>query len=203
MLCSNRRLAGLWLGLMLAATSGCYIGTARDFSPKKLELDPGWIFVANVPLIRQAEQSDCGAAALAMALTYWGVSTNVEEISAAYPTSSAHGIKAGQLREFARKKGLDAYLIKGELKDIASELQKRRPVVVGLVKPYGTKMAKHYELVIGIHPEQRRVVTLDPARGWRENSFEGFAKEWAPGEQVTLIVFKPMEWSEFRPWRAD
>jgi len=188
---SRNYLPALYVALALVASSGCYIGSARDFSPKRLEQDPGWIFVPNVPLIRQAEQSDCGAAALAMALSYWGVPTNVDEISAAFPTSPSHGIKAGQLREFARKKGLDAYLIKGDLGDLSSELQKRRPILVGLVKPFGTKLTKHYEVVVGLHPEQKRVVTLDPARGWRENSFEGFVKEWAPGEQVTLIVFRP------------
>lgn len=190
----RKRRTILMLPLLLgAATSGCYIGTAHEFSPRTLELDPGWIFVPNVPLIRQEEHSDCGAAALAMALTYWGSTTNVDEVTAAFPTSPNHGIKAGELREFARKKGFDAFIIKGDLNDLASELKKRRPVLVGLVKPYGTKRAHHYEVVVGIHPAQKRVVTLDPAKGWRENSFEGFAKEWIPGEQVTLIVFKPQE----------
>jgi hypothetical protein len=45
-------------------------------------------------------------------------------------------------------------------------------------------------VVIGIHAEKRLILSLDPALGWRENSIEGFAREWIPAGQVTLVIFR-------------
>jgi hypothetical protein len=32
------------------------------------------------------------------------------------------------------------------------------------------------------------VVTLDPAEGWRQNSLDGFLKEWKPSGRLALVV---------------
>jgi hypothetical protein len=53
----------------------------------------------------------------------------------------------------------------------------------------GGRALAHYEVVIGLNRSRRRVLSLDPAVGVRENSFEGFAREWAPTRQVTIVVF--------------
>jgi hypothetical protein len=45
--------------------------------------------------------------------------------------------------------------------------------------------------VVAIHPGLRKVVTLDPAAGWRENSYEGFVAEWQPAKRTTLVVLPP------------
>lgn len=147
----------------------------------------------NVPLIRQADKSDCGAAALAMMMSYWGQWTNVEEITLAFPVEPGHGIKAGALRDFAKAKGFKAYVIDGDFNDILSELRENRPVIVGLIKPHTTRLAGHYEVVVGVNPDEKRIATLDPARGWRENTFDGFSLEWNLSKNVTVIVFKAGE----------
>jgi len=178
--------------LIAVGFCGCYLGTARDLHPGRFE-EPGWVLVPNVPLIRQADQSDCGAAALAMMMTYWGQWTNVEEITLAYPVDPGHGIKARALRDFARARGFNAYVIEGDLKDIIAELRENRPVIVGLIKVHSNRLAGHYEVVVGVNPDAKRIATLDPARGWRENTFDGFSIEWNLSKNVTLIVFKAAE----------
>ena len=57
----------------------------------------------------------------------------------------------------------------------------------------GGRAAAHYEVVVGINRARRLILTFDPARGPRENSFEGFAREWVPTGEVTLIVFPPYD----------
>ncbi len=181
-----------WLVAFVAVSlTGCaYTGTARSFEPETLETEPGWLAVRGVPLVRQEMREDCGAAALAMVLAYWRTPISIDDVKAACPPIPDKGIRAGDLREYARKKGLQAFLIHGQIADLETEIGRRRPVVVGLVKPYVSGTFTHYEVVVGIHPEQRLVVTLDPARGWQQNSFDGFLAEWEPAGKPTLVLFR-------------
>jgi hypothetical protein len=32
-------------------------------------------------------------------------------------------------------------------------------------------------------------VTLDPVHGWRQNTWDGFLKEWQPAGCLTLVAF--------------
>jgi hypothetical protein len=43
--------------------------------------------------------------------------------------------------------------------------------------------------VVGINRAKRQVLSLDPSRGPRQNSFEGFAREWIPTGEVTIVIF--------------
>jgi ABC-type bacteriocin/lantibiotic exporter with double-glycine peptidase domain len=140
------------------------------------------------PTVLQMEAVECGAAALAMVLAYWQVPVPAREIAARYPQDQ-EGLRAGHLRDLAREKGLDAYVISGDFRDLLREVERGRPVVVGVAKPYRTKTLAHYEVVVGLHRGKRLVLTLDPARGLRENSWEGFAREWVPTKQVTVVMF--------------
>jgi ABC-type bacteriocin/lantibiotic exporter with double-glycine peptidase domain len=177
---------------LLALLGGCYTGSARTVSPAEIGRDPGWLLVRGVPFLEQRAENDCGAAALAMVLRYWGLPVSREDITAAYPLGAGRerGLRAGELRDFTRRRGLEAFLIEGQLHDVRAELERARPVIVGLGKPYGEQRFAHYEVVVGLHGGRRRILTLDPARGWRENSLEGFAAEWAPAQRLLLVVFR-------------
>jgi ABC-type bacteriocin/lantibiotic exporter with double-glycine peptidase domain len=168
--------------------SGCapYSGSARPIDPASVS-EPGWLDADGVPLVRQHRHSDCGAAAMAMVASFWNGPTTANDILAITPSSS-RGIRARHLRAAALKLGLRAYLLEGSFRDLEHELAAGRPVVVGLIKPHGRKSRSHYEVVVAIHPARKRIVTLDPAAGWRENSFEGFVAEWQPAKRTTLVV---------------
>lgn len=192
---SVRAVSSLAVAAALAVLSapGCYAGTAHAISPREVAAeaaaDPGWMLVGNVPLIRQLSDADCGSAAAAMVLSYWSSPTTVAELDAHDPFAAAHGWRAGQLRTLLRARGFDAFVISGRLDDLAHEIRQGRPVVVGVVKRYGADRAiAHYEVVIGVHPARGRILTLDPADGWRENTLEGFDSEWAPSDRTTLVV---------------
>jgi ABC-type bacteriocin/lantibiotic exporter with double-glycine peptidase domain len=166
----------------LLALAGCYAGSARSVAPAAIDADPGWVRVRGVPFVGQRTESDCGPAALAMVLRFWGVTGTLESGGAA---------TAGELRDFARSRGLQAFLIKGDPNDVAEHIAHGRPLIVGLGKQYGRKTLGHFEVLVGYHAQRRRFLTLDPASGWRENGAEGFAREWAAAEQLLLIVLPP------------
>jgi ABC-type bacteriocin/lantibiotic exporter with double-glycine peptidase domain len=184
----------LWLALLWAPASGCYTGGARAVSPQRasaLAADPSWTFAPDVPFIAQQSDSDCGPAALAMVLAHFGVPSSLAEVVAADPPRDG-GVRAGDLRDLARAKGLSAFVVAGTFADLFDQLGRGRPVLVGLAKPMtGGRALAHYEVVVAIDRRDHRLLTLDPARGLSENSLENFAREWAPTGQVTLIVFRP------------
>jgi hypothetical protein len=185
---ARRQLVAGSLSLLLG---GCYTGSARSVSPLEVMRDPGWLLV-QVPYAEQREENDCGAAALAMVLRYWGETVTREQITAAHPTlrERTRGLRAGELRDFSRARGLDAFVVKGQLDDVRSELERGRPMIVGLGKPHGRTHYAHFEVVVGLHRDRQRVLTLDPARGWRVNTIAGFQAEWAPARNLLLVVFR-------------
>jgi hypothetical protein len=125
-----------------------------------------------------------------MVLAYWVVSLSPHELESAFSSATSDGVKARDLRDFARKKGLKSYLIHGQWEDLEKEVRQGRPVIVGLVKPYVSGGLTHYEVVVAIHPDQKKVVTLDPGRGWRQNSQDGFRLEWEPAGYLTMVFFR-------------
>jgi len=179
--------------ILLLLTVGCtYLGSARDFDPETLDRDPGWLAVRRVPPVRQLRTDDCGVAALQMVLAYWDHPVDREVLLSACPLKEGEGVKAGDLKAFARSYGLQAFLIHGEWPDFETELSRGHPIIVGMVKPYITGNFSHYEVVVALNRETHEIVTLDPACGWRINTAEGFRKEWDPAGRVTLILFKKL-----------
>jgi len=126
-----------------------------------------------------------------MVFRYWHVPSSIDEIRSTFPVERGHGIKAGQLRDFVRAKGLRGYLVEGDFFDLQRELEAKRPVIVGVAKKYGPKSVGHYEVVVGINQQSQKIVTLDPGSGWSEDTFKGFLAEWLPAHRLTLVVSPP------------
>jgi ABC-type bacteriocin/lantibiotic exporter with double-glycine peptidase domain len=170
---------------------GCYRGTARTVSLADIDREPGWVVVRGVPVVRQQSAHDCGAAALAMVLARWGIPDAAPEIRrvASDGGGDAGRAAAGDLRRFAREKGLRAFLISGGAADLEHEVGAQRPVLVGLVQRYsGNKLLSHYEVVIGYNAATRRVLLLDPGHGPRVDDLDSFDREWQPTGRLTLVV---------------
>lgn len=203
-----------WGLALLCAAPACYTGSARDVSSEWLErarADKSWQMVSDVPFVAQKSDADCGPAALAMVLGHFGVSATLDQVTALDPPSDG-GVRAGALRDVARGKGLEAFVVSGTLNDIVAQLDRGRPVLVGLAKPMaGARAIAHYEVVVGINRPKRLILSFDPSRGPRQNSFEGFAREWVPTHQVTIVIFAADktaavasgELSELEPDRVD
>jgi hypothetical protein len=198
--------AGLLLALA-AAPLACYTGSAHTVSPNDLAAigrDPGWQLVRDVPFVPQRAARDCGPAALAMVFAHFRVAPPAP---ADHPELARGDVRAGALRDVARARGLDAYVVSGSFEDLLTQVGRGRPVLVGLAKPMaltGGRALAHYEVVVGINRSRRLILSLDPAVGLRENTLDGFAREWAPTHQVT-IVFLPRAGGValLRAWRPS
>jgi len=61
--------------------------------------------------------------------------------------------------------------------------------MVALVQRYGgDKALTHYEVVVGINEQRRRVLLLDPGRGPREDGLDTFDQEWRDAGRLALVV---------------
>lgn len=172
------------------ACATTYTGREVAADTGRIDREPGWIKVDEVPWIQQRADWDCGVAALSMVLRYWSIDRDAavfeEVVGAAMRDERA--IRAGDLRAIARNHGADAFLFHGTMKDLEDHLAKGRPVLVGEHKPTSTGVASHYAVVVGLHPGTRRVMLLDPANGVVETTYEGFDEEWSPTGRLTLLV---------------
>lgn len=180
-------LRGLAVTIVCMSACGClgYTGSARALNPYAWRSETGWVAVDGVPLFRQRADHDCGPTALAMVLAYWHKASPPDREPSSPPEQQA---SAGQLRDQARARGMSAFVVEGTLVDIAHELKQQRPVIVGVAKPSANGAVAHFEVVVGLHPQTRRIATLDPAAGWRQNSLTGFMREWMPTGRVLLVV---------------
>jgi ABC-type bacteriocin/lantibiotic exporter with double-glycine peptidase domain len=177
--------------LLALSLTACYRGGGRPLDRASLEVDPGWIALPGVPEVQQKGERDCGAAAAAMVLGYWGIPVGQEEIRSASLLPESTALSAGFLRDYLRGRGLRTYLIKGTLGDLETELRAKRPVLVGVIKPYLTTSYAHYLVVIGLNPASHRIAVIDPADGWREYPLEAFSAEWTAAGLVTLVASQP------------
>jgi predicted double-glycine peptidase len=180
---------------MAALSFGCasYRGTATGTQPSVVAQQGQWTMVPNFPHTAQTGDKDCGAAALAAVLRYWGHSASPESIEATLGRAD-NRLQAGDMEAYTRSLGLRSYVFFGTMKDVMHEIEQGRPVIVGLGKMVDEKKAlSHYEVVVGYEPNKKQVLLLDPARGWQVDSFDGFAKEWAISKAVTIVAFPATE----------
>jgi predicted double-glycine peptidase len=177
--------------LIAALVAGCasYQGESTSADPSRIERESGWIALSDFPEVRQSGDDDCGAAALSAVFAYWGRPITPQVIERELGPGKNGGIYARDLGRYAKRHGFSAFAFSGTLADLAHELAASRPVIVGTVKRLsdGRGLA-HYEVVLGYHPERRLVLTLDPARGFRETSLRAFDEEWRRSERLTLVV---------------
>jgi predicted double-glycine peptidase len=186
-----RKAYGLVLVAIAVLSCGCasYRGTATSAQPSVVAQEGHWTMVRNFPYVPQANQSDCGAAALAAVLRFWGHPATPQSIEAALGAED-NRLKAGDMEAYARSVGMRSYVFFGTMKDVVHELEQGRPVIVGLGKMVEEKKAlSHYQVVVGWEPNKKQVLLLDPARGWQVDSLEGFGKEWAISKGVTMVAF--------------
>lgn len=166
----------------------CVPGGSRSFTPATLDRGGDWTVVRGVPDIRQHGEYDCGAAAAAMVLHYWGKPTPAEDIWAAARAEDGHGVRAGWLRDELTRRGLEAHLFHGTVTDLYRELAAGRPAIVGVAIDWGNDALTHYLVVVALDVGSRTIVTLDPARGWRQYELDTFLREWGRGKYLTLAV---------------
>ncbi len=184
------------VGLLLAGGCATYSGGAAPIAPNQVHARDGWIAAAPTPTIRQRNIADCGAAALAMIAGSWRIPLTLDEAAKVLPPPTKEGVRLADLRAGATSVRLAAFAIEGTLAVIERELGAGRPIVVGLVRPYGkNKTLSHFEVVMAMRKKpvdnakgELEIVTIDPGSGWQVRTWKDFEREWKPAGRAALVV---------------
>jgi ATP-binding cassette subfamily B protein len=134
----------------------------------------GRLFHRRVPVVHQATATECGAACLAMILSYHGRPTRVGECRALFGVGR-DGIKGRALAEAARSFGL-------RVRAFSSDLDHLHTLPLPLIAHWGFH---HFIVIERVGP--KRVDVIDPALGRRALSWEELGK----GFTGVALTFEP------------
>lgn len=180
------RTVGVIVALALTACLPTYRGDSRRVAAARLRSDDAWL-LAETPAVKQRTDMDCGAAALAMVVSRWRPELDRARIARAVPVVN-DGFRMGDLRDVARAAGLRAFALVGDRDLLRYELERGRPVLIGLHRPYRDRVRAHYEVVIGVHPDGS-VATIDPGDAqWHVRTWRGLMAEWDSAGRPALVV---------------
>lgn len=127
----------------------------------------------HVPLIRQHEEKDCGAACLSMILEYYGKKIPFATVSEAIKVDR-QGANLYGLHDGAAQFGLNSDILEGTAQDFIQEVrvdQIKLPAIVRIVNRFGME---HYVVVTSI--SKKRVRYCDPGEGRQTLSLEHFSE---------------------------
>ena len=150
-----------------------------------------WI---DVPYIHQPREG-CGAASLAMVMTYWaaqqgkapGADSDVAAIQRELYSPHDHGIAAQKMSEYLGRHGFNVFALNGSWSDLDEHLRKGRPLIVAL-RPKG-QTDLHYVVVDGIDSGRGIVMVNDPAvRKLLTQERAGFEQEWNATHNWLLLA---------------
>lgn len=135
-----------------------------------------------VPLIKQHEAKDCGAACLSMILKYYGKKIPFATVSEAIKVDR-QGANLFGLNDGAKQFGLNATILEGTAQDFIQEVcsdQIKLPAIVRIVNRYAME---HYIVVTKI--KGNKVYYCDPGEGRQSLPLEHFS-ECFLGHAVTF-----------------
>lgn len=125
----------------------------------------------SMPLIRQHEAKDCGAACLSMILEYYGKKVPYASVCEAIKVDR-QGANLYGLRDGASQFGLDAVILEGPAQDFIQEVragQIKLPAIVRIVNRFAME---HYIVVTSI--SKKKVHYCDPGEGRQKLPLEHF-----------------------------
>lgn len=154
-------------------------------SANNIEVSSYEEFIENVPFYHQ-EAYQCGPAALAGVLNYWGVEVTPNEVAREVFSKSARGTLNIDMVLYAKRKGLKATAYSGNIEDVKRNISNGLPTIVLVDFGLMIYQANHYMVVIGYNEHN---VVVNSGKHQREIlSWEDFKKAWEKTHFWTLLI---------------
>jgi ABC-type bacteriocin/lantibiotic exporter with double-glycine peptidase domain len=178
------------LGLLLAGLLGAACGRAT-LEAVRADVRAGHgHLIATVPFIPQ-EAYQCGPAALAMVLRFWGAAADVDEIGRALYLPSARGVLNLELEFQARRRGFRTVAFEGTLERVKTELRRGRPLIVFQDLGRGPVSVPHFAVLLGYDDRAGVVVLHSGTTEYRLLPYAEFLRTWALRGAWTLLITPP------------
>jgi ABC-type bacteriocin/lantibiotic exporter with double-glycine peptidase domain len=146
--------------------------------------------IAGVPFIPQTAYQ-CGPAALAMVLRYWGAEADAGEIGQALYLPSARGVLNLELEFHARRRGFRTEAFRGTLARAKDELRRGRPLIVFQDLGAGPVSVPHFAVLLGYDDRAGVVVLHSGTDAYRVLPYGEFRRTWEAQRGWTLLVMPP------------
>jgi ABC-type bacteriocin/lantibiotic exporter with double-glycine peptidase domain len=143
--------------------------------------------ISGVPFIPQ-EEFQCGPAALAMVLQYYGAAVGADEIARELYLPSVRGVLNLDLEFYARRRGFEARAFVGTLDRVKTELQRGRPLIVFQDLGVPLYPVPHFAVLLGYGDRVGAVVLHSGLRAYRVVSYADFERSWARRRAWTLLI---------------
>jgi ABC-type bacteriocin/lantibiotic exporter with double-glycine peptidase domain len=143
--------------------------------------------IATVPFIAQ-EAYQCGPAALAMVLRYWGAAADADEIGRALYLPSARGVLNLELEFQARRRGFRTQAFEGTLDRAKTELRRGRPLIVFQDLGRGPVSVPHFAVLLGYDDRAEAVVLHSGTTAHHVLSYAEFLRTWAARRGWALLI---------------
>jgi hypothetical protein len=143
--------------------------------------------IAGVPFVSQDEYQ-CGPAALAMVLRYYGAAVSQEEIAREVYLPSLRGTLNLDLEFYARRRGFATRAFEGTLDRVRDEIRGGRPLIVFHDLGVPGYPVPHFAVLLGFDDRAGVVVLHSGPTAYRILSYEDFMRSWARRRSFALLV---------------
>lgn len=186
----RRRRQLLALALAAPALAGCASLAALQPAPPWLAGLPARVELVAVPFVEQA-RFHCGPAALAMVAGAAGVAVSADALADQAFLPAREGALQVEMLAAARRQGLPAVVLPGELRALLTELAAGHPVVV--LQNLGLAVAPrwHYAVAIGYDATTRELLLRSGDEPRQRMAWFTFERTWARGGRWAFAALPP------------
>lgn len=160
------------LGVLALATAGCACRSVIVPGP----LEQGH-YISGVPFFRQDENT-CGPAALASVVSYWGGTSEPDEIAARVYLRRLRGTLPMDMERFMQDAGFKTFAQAGSFEALKTMILRDLPVIALLDAGFGLYRRPHYVTVIGFDETRQEVIMHDGITPNRLIGYRHFLKDW-------------------------
>jgi len=149
-------------------------------------------YISGVPFFAQSKYQ-CGPAALASVLNYYGCRVTQGTIVEAIYKKPLKGTLSIDMILFARRMGFDARAYRGSISDLKGHISKDRPLIVFQDLGYPLLQIRHFSVAIGYDDAEGILILHSGKRINKIVSYERFLRSWARMDYWTLLILPNRE----------
>jgi ABC-type bacteriocin/lantibiotic exporter with double-glycine peptidase domain len=175
---------GLFLLSVIVLAAGC---GEKSFAAIKPGIAAQGHYIEGVPFVKQTE-NDCGPAALAGILAFYGRPRDLKTITASIYLPKLRGTLPMDLERYARDTGLKTASSDGTIDALRSAVRSNTPVICLLDLGFGPYRQPHYVTIIGFDDGNGLFIMHDGVAPDRTMSYEAFERKWARAGRWMIVI---------------
>jgi ABC-type bacteriocin/lantibiotic exporter with double-glycine peptidase domain len=172
------------LGILAILSAGC---GAKSFEAVRPRIEARGHYIDGVPFVKQSG-NDCGPAALAGVLAYYGRPADLAAITTAIYLPKLRGTLPMDLEQYARTAGFQTRSSGSTMDDLKAAIGRNNPVICLLDLGFGPYRQPHYVTVTGFDDGNKIVIMHDGATANRTMTYETFGKYWSRAGNWMIVI---------------